>query len=157
MADPRYPMPDELPVWMRDVLRRLEALERPARVLDIAVDYDSWLNETITTTLTTFATVTLERPEWATRALVVATLGLQMSNTSGGGQNILGRVDIPGQPENGLEMTVPDGTTDAVSMSMSWNLTGLTDDVTVRGRAQMGSGTNSGNYGGLVAQVIWLL
>jgi hypothetical protein len=157
MADPRYPMPDNLPGWMRDVVRRLEALERPARTLDVAVDHDTWLDETITTTLTTFATVTLTRPDWASRALVTASLGLQVSNNTGSQFNALGAVDISGLGGASLEMTIPSGTTDAVSVPMSWNLTDLTGDITIRGQAQVNTGSSTGNYGSLAAQAVWLL
>jgi hypothetical protein len=145
--------------------RRIMALERHVsalrqnsrlrRSLDVAVEHDSWLNETLTTTLTDFASVTLERPEWATRALVTATLGLQVSNFSGGGVNMLGAVEIDGTGLS-LETTVADGATDAFSVPMFWNLDGLSGDITVFGRAQVNSGTNNTNLGSLGAQAIWL-
>jgi hypothetical protein len=138
--------------------RHVSALRQNSRLrrsLDIEVEYATWLNEAFTTTPTTFATVTLTRPEWAARALVTATLGLQMSNTSGGGQNAIGQVEIPGEPIAQLEMTVADATTDAFSVPMAWNLTGLTDNVTVRGNAKVSVGTNAGNYAHLVVQAVW--
>jgi hypothetical protein len=157
MTDPRYPMPDNLPGWMRDVERRLEGLERPARTLDVAVGYDTWQDETITTTYATLASVTLVRPDWATSALVTASLGLQVSNSSGGGQNVDGNVDIVGSGGAELEMTIADGTTNAFAVPMSWNLTGLTGDVTIRGQSRVSTGTNASNYGSLVGHAVWLL
>jgi hypothetical protein len=146
--------------------RRLMLLERHVsalrqnsklrRSLDVAVEHDSWLNETITTTLTDFATATLARPEWATRALIVATLGLQMSNSSGSGVNVFGSIEILGVDTATLEVTVADGTTDAFSVHKAWDLPELTDDITVNAAASVNVGTNVSNYGQLTALVIWL-
>jgi hypothetical protein len=127
------------------------------RALDVGIDNDTWLNQSLTTTPTVFASVTLAKPDWATGALVFGTLGLQVSNSSGGGQNAIGAIDIAGSNLYQLEMTVANGTTNAVAVPGAWNFTGLVSDITVRGRASVNSGTNGANAGTLAAQVIWLL
>jgi hypothetical protein len=138
--------------------RHVSALRQNSRLrrsLDVAVGDDTWTNETLTTTLTTFATVTLTRPEWATRALVMAINSVQLSNSSGGAQNVIAHVGIGGAVQQ-REMTVANGTTVSVSAPRTWDLTDLTDDVTINGSAAVNSGTNAANAGHLIAQALWL-
>lgn len=128
--------------------------------ISASVDYMSVTNTSLDTTEASKATNTLTKPSWATRALVFAVAGLQVSNGSGDRQTFFLRAGIngTGTPGAGRTLSFPTSYTHSVHDQTAEIVTGgsLGSTITNHAVVWMPSGANTTNIVWLTSIALWM-
>lgn len=119
-----------------------------------AVESEPFINPTLTTIETEQATVTVDVPSWVSQVSVFAIANCQMSNSSGGDQNLAVSARVNDSDDGGRVMTVINNDIGSLDHFEAADLLVPGTSVDVSVYAWLSTGTNSANNGAVWAIVI---
>ena len=119
-----------------------------------AVESNPFSDESLTTTLTEVATITIDVPSWVAQVSVFAIANAQMTNSSGGAQAINASAQVNDSLSGARTQSVVDGTVGSVDHVSAVDLIVPGTSVDVSVYASVSTGTNSVNNGAVWAIVV---